>query len=98
VDEGVLHQIQKRRELPARWTQGMQLFIQNRIIKNVLSTDKPVSVPKVFRLLQWFPFLRRIPGRLVGIGFRPEHIRRAFVDTRSHKMPIVPPAEKKKAA
>lgn len=75
VDETVLRKIQKRRELPARLTQGAQLFIQNRIIKRVLSSTRPVSVPKIFRLFQHLPFLRRIPGRLVGMGFRPEHVR-----------------------
>jgi 2-polyprenyl-6-methoxyphenol hydroxylase-like FAD-dependent oxidoreductase len=98
VDDTVLHRVQKRRELPARWTQGLQLFIQNRVIKSVLSTDKPVSVPKVFRLLQWFPILRRIPGRLVGIGFRPEHVPRAFIDTRSSAQPAKRPVGMKKAA
>jgi 2-polyprenyl-6-methoxyphenol hydroxylase-like FAD-dependent oxidoreductase len=97
VDDQLLREFQKRRESPARRTQGIQLFIQNRIVKRVLESNKPVSVPKVFRLLQIFPFLRRIPGRLIGIGFRPEHVRRAFVDTRSHKSAI-PPAEMKKAA
>jgi 2-polyprenyl-6-methoxyphenol hydroxylase-like FAD-dependent oxidoreductase len=98
VDDTLLHEIQKRRELPARWTQGLQLFIQNRIIKHVLSTDKPVTVPKVFRLLQWLPFLRRIPGRLVGIGFRPEHVPRSFIDTRSSAPPASRPVGMKKAA
>lgn len=98
VDDALLHEVQKRRELPARWTQGLQLFIQNRIIKRVLSTDKPVSVPKIFRLLQWLPFLRRIPGRLVGLGFRPEHVPRAFIDTRSFAQPTKPPVGMKKAA
>jgi hypothetical protein len=27
-------------------------------------------------LLRRFPLLRRIPARLVGIGFRPEHVGR----------------------
>jgi 2-polyprenyl-6-methoxyphenol hydroxylase-like FAD-dependent oxidoreductase len=98
VDEKVLHQVQKRRELPARWTQGLQLFIQNRIVKRVLSTNKSVSVPKIFRLLQWVPFLRRIPGRLVGMGFRPEHVPKAFIDTRSFGKPASPPVGMKKAA
>ena len=98
VDDAVLHQVQKRRELPARWTQGLQLFIQNRVIKRVLSTDKPVTVPKIFRLLQWFPFLRRIPGRLVGVGFRPEHVPRSFIDTRSSAEPSKRPVGMKKAA
>jgi 2-polyprenyl-6-methoxyphenol hydroxylase-like FAD-dependent oxidoreductase len=98
VNDTVLHEIQKRRELPARWTQNLQLFIQNRIIQRVLSTDKPVTVPKVFRLLQWLPFLRRIPGRLVGIGFRPEHVPRGFIDTRSSAKPAARPVGMKKAA
>ena len=98
VDEKVLHQVQQRRELPARWTQGLQLFIQNRIIKRVLSADKPVSVPKIFRLFEFLPFLRRIPGRLVGMGFRPEHVPKAFIDTRSFGKPASPPVGMKKAA
>jgi len=98
VDEKVLHQVQKRRELPTRWMQGLQLFIQNRIVKRVLSTDKPVSVPNFFRLFQWIPFLRRIPGRLVGMGFRPEHVPKAFIDTRSFGRPASPPVGMKKAA
>jgi hypothetical protein len=27
------------------------------------------------RLIQWFPVLRRIPARIVGLGVRPEHIQ-----------------------
>jgi 2-polyprenyl-6-methoxyphenol hydroxylase-like FAD-dependent oxidoreductase len=98
VDEKVLHQVQKRREFPTRLTQGLQLFIQNRIVKRVLSTDKPISVPKIFRLFQWVSFLRRIPGRLVGMGFRPEHVPKAFIDTRSFGKPASPPVGMKKAA
>jgi 2-polyprenyl-6-methoxyphenol hydroxylase-like FAD-dependent oxidoreductase len=98
ADEKVLHQVQKRREFPTRLTQGLQLFIQNRIVKRVLSTDKPVSVPKIFWLFQWIPFLRRIPGRLVGMGFRPEHVPKAFIDTRSFGKPASPPVGMKKAA
>jgi len=28
----------------------------------------------VVTLFSRFPFLRRIPARLVGMGFRPEHV------------------------
>ncbi|HEX3628479.1 MAG TPA: FAD-dependent oxidoreductase [Verrucomicrobiae bacterium] len=98
ADDRALHEVQTRRESPARWTQGLQLFIQNRVVKNVLSTDKPVSVPKIFRLFQFLPFLRRIPGRLVGMGFRPEHVPRAFIDSRSFGKPASPPIGMKKAA
>jgi hypothetical protein len=27
------------------------------------------------RMLGWFPPLRRLPARIIGMGFRPEHIR-----------------------
>ena len=32
------------------------------------------KAPFVMRLLKWFPVLRRIPARIIGIGVRPEHI------------------------
>ncbi len=69
-----LRRVQKRREWPTHVTQWMQLFIQNQVIKPVLSSASPVSPPLPFRLLARFPFLRRIPARLIGIGFRPEHV------------------------
>jgi hypothetical protein len=34
-----------------------------------------VRVPFVVRLMQWLPFLRRVPARLMGLGVRPEHVR-----------------------
>ncbi|MGD1089535.1 MAG: FAD-dependent oxidoreductase [Verrucomicrobiota bacterium] len=67
--------IQKRREWPTRLTQRLQLFLQNRVIRRVLKSDQPISAPKVFKLFQHWPFLRRIPARIMGIGFRPEHIK-----------------------
>lgn len=70
-----LHQVQRRREWPTHMTQRMQLFIQNRVIKRMLDNAAPLSPPLAFRLLARFPFLRRIPARLIGMGFRPEHVR-----------------------
>jgi 2-polyprenyl-6-methoxyphenol hydroxylase-like FAD-dependent oxidoreductase len=67
--------IQRRRELPTRLTQRMQLFIQKRVISKVLKSDRPISPPKILRLFQHWPWLRRIPARVIGIGFRPEHIK-----------------------
>ncbi|HVW82769.1 MAG TPA: hypothetical protein VHC68_02375 [Candidatus Paceibacterota bacterium] len=29
---------------------------------------------RLFTLVAWFPILRRIPGRIIGMGFLPEHI------------------------
>jgi 2-polyprenyl-6-methoxyphenol hydroxylase-like FAD-dependent oxidoreductase len=70
-----LARVQRRREFPTRATQAMQLAIQRRIIRPVLAATGPLSVPFVARLLAAIPFLRRIPARLVGVGFRPEHVQ-----------------------
>jgi 2-polyprenyl-6-methoxyphenol hydroxylase-like FAD-dependent oxidoreductase len=81
VDE--LRAVQQRRAFPTRATQWVQLTVQNRIIRNVLGRDEPVSVPGVLKLLQRWPMLRRIPARVIGVGFRPEHIRTPDVGARS---------------
>lgn len=70
-----LHMVQMRRDRPTRVTQRMQLFIQNRVIKRVLGEEGPLVPPLPLRLLARVPFLRRIPARLIEIGFRPEHVR-----------------------
>jgi 2-polyprenyl-6-methoxyphenol hydroxylase-like FAD-dependent oxidoreductase len=67
--------VQARRLFPARATQAMQVFLQNRIIAPSLASQGRVGVPFVMRLVQWFPVLRRLPARLMGMGFRPEHVR-----------------------
>ena len=36
----------------------------------------PTSLPLVARLLRDHPVLRRLPARMIGLGFRPEHIGR----------------------
>jgi 2-polyprenyl-6-methoxyphenol hydroxylase-like FAD-dependent oxidoreductase len=70
-----LARVQRRRELPTRLTQRLQLLIQNRVMVRVLGSAAPLSVPFPVRLLQRWPVLRRIPARVIGMGFRPEHVR-----------------------
>ena len=79
LNEGDLEQVQRRRELPARITQRLQVAVQNRVVSPLLSRrdGEDPEPPLVFRLLARFPVLRRIPARLVGVGIRPEHIRPA---------------------
>jgi 2-polyprenyl-6-methoxyphenol hydroxylase-like FAD-dependent oxidoreductase len=69
-----LARIQRRRALPTRLTQAMQVLIQNRVLSRVLASTAPVRPALPFRLLNRFPLLQRIPARLIGIGFRPEHV------------------------
>jgi 2-polyprenyl-6-methoxyphenol hydroxylase-like FAD-dependent oxidoreductase len=70
-----LQRVQKRRDWPTRVTQRIQLAIQNRVIRSVLTATAPLKPPLVARLLGRFPRLRRIPGRVIGLGVRPEHVR-----------------------
>ena len=70
-----LGRVQRRRELPTRLTQRLQVLIQDRILSRVLGGRQQISPPRVLQLLRRFPFLRRIPARVIGIGFRPEHVR-----------------------
>jgi 2-polyprenyl-6-methoxyphenol hydroxylase-like FAD-dependent oxidoreductase len=70
-----LRRVQERRMLPTRLTQRMQLFIQNRIIHRVLGSTDRLALPFVVKLLARFPFVRRIPARMIGMGIRPEHVR-----------------------
>ena len=67
--------VQRRRELPTRLTQRLQIFLQDRVISRVLSRRQQPSLPLLLRLMRRWPFLRRIPARVVGIGFRPEHVK-----------------------
>lgn len=69
-----LQRVQQRREWPARMTQRVQLLIQDRVIKRVLADGGRFSPPFAIRLLAVLPFLRRIPARMIGLGFRPEHV------------------------
>jgi 2-polyprenyl-6-methoxyphenol hydroxylase-like FAD-dependent oxidoreductase len=75
LTEAHLAEVQRRRTLPTRLTQGMQVFMQERVINRVISSDKPIQAPGLLRLLNHLPFLARIPARLVGMGIRPEHVR-----------------------
>jgi 2-polyprenyl-6-methoxyphenol hydroxylase-like FAD-dependent oxidoreductase len=71
-----LRKVQARREWPTRLIQGMQVFIHRRVVTGRASGNKQ-SLPFVVRLLKWFPILRQLPARFIGIGPRPEHFRSA---------------------
>jgi 2-polyprenyl-6-methoxyphenol hydroxylase-like FAD-dependent oxidoreductase len=72
-----LWKVQRRRELPTRITQRVQVLVQNRVIGRVLTTQaESFSAPLPLRLLRDWPFLRRLPARLIGMGVRPEHINK----------------------
>src|SRR6266849_2871185 len=79
--EDHLRQVQARRDFPTRMTQRFQLLIQNRVIKRTLERRTlengagKLTPPLLFRLVGRFPAIRRLNARLVGMGFRPEHVK-----------------------
>ena len=75
VGDDDLRAVQHRREFPTCATQRLQLFVQERMIRRVLGRSRPLTAPWLLRLMQQWPLLRRIPARLIGMGFRPEHVR-----------------------
>ncbi|HEX4133527.1 MAG TPA: FAD-dependent oxidoreductase [Bryobacteraceae bacterium] len=78
VSETLLESVRRRREFPTRVTQAFQVFAHKRVLAPTLEKRTQFRrLPLAFRLLRRFPFLRRIPARLIGVGVRPEHIRTA---------------------
>jgi 2-polyprenyl-6-methoxyphenol hydroxylase-like FAD-dependent oxidoreductase len=79
LTEADLAKVQRRRELPARVTQRLQILVQNRVITRVLGRDQALEPPLALNLLARFPRLRQLPARLIGIGVRPEHVGPAIL-------------------
>jgi hypothetical protein len=50
-------------------------LIQKQVFKLVPEEARVSFNPIFFRLLSSFPILSRIMGRLVGLGFQPEHLK-----------------------
>jgi 2-polyprenyl-6-methoxyphenol hydroxylase-like FAD-dependent oxidoreductase len=82
VDE-LLQRVQKRREWPTRVIQAGQKAAQDRIIGRLLQSTALIRrAPFIVRLLDRFPLLRRIPGRLIGLGVRRERVRSPLAPRR----------------
>ena len=74
VSDDDLRAIQARRTFPVRFTQALQLTMQKRIISRALASTQRPKPPLLFKLFDVFPVLQRIPGRLLAVGVRPEHV------------------------
>lgn len=73
-----LRKVQLRRDWPTRLIQGMQVFIHRYVVTGQPSRKRD-SLPFLLHLLKWFPVLRQLPARFIGIGARPEHFRSTSV-------------------
>jgi 2-polyprenyl-6-methoxyphenol hydroxylase-like FAD-dependent oxidoreductase len=72
----LLHNVQDRRLFPTRVIQAAQKAAQDNVIGRLLQPGAPIrNAPLIIRLLDRFPRLQRIPGRLIGLGVRRERVR-----------------------
>jgi 2-polyprenyl-6-methoxyphenol hydroxylase-like FAD-dependent oxidoreductase len=74
--EADLARVQKRREFPTRFTQGIQMLLHQSFERALRQHEnRALEAPLSMRLIAALPLLRRLPARLVGMGVRPEHVQ-----------------------
>jgi 2-polyprenyl-6-methoxyphenol hydroxylase-like FAD-dependent oxidoreductase len=71
-----LDAVRRRRWLPMKALQSLQIAIHNRVLRRVISGEvRALTAPWPVRLLNATPWLRRWPAQLLGVGLRPERVR-----------------------
>jgi 2-polyprenyl-6-methoxyphenol hydroxylase-like FAD-dependent oxidoreductase len=76
VTEGDLDAVRRRRLWPTKATQALQVGVQNNVLLPVVSgTNAELRIPLPMRVLTAVPALQRLFARVIGMGFRPEHVR-----------------------
>jgi 2-polyprenyl-6-methoxyphenol hydroxylase-like FAD-dependent oxidoreductase len=74
VADEALAAVQARRLFPAKATQKLQLMMQRDRKKRDGDAAKSSGPPSFMRHIARWPVLAHLTGRLVGLGFRPEHV------------------------
>ncbi len=67
--------VQKRREWPTKWTQKMQIQMHKNLIYKIIDKNKLFEVPLILKIIEKLPFLSKIMGYIIGMGFRTERVR-----------------------
>src|SRR5207247_690001 len=70
-----LRRVQRRRELPVRLIQGVQAFIQDRVLEPALTSGSTLKLPLAVQLLTQLPVLRVLPARLIAYGLTRPRVR-----------------------
>jgi len=70
----LLAKVRDRRWTPTTRMQAIQRFAHQRVIEPMLR-GQITRVPFAVRLLNHIPLLRRIPGRVLGLGFGRQHVQ-----------------------
>jgi 2-polyprenyl-6-methoxyphenol hydroxylase-like FAD-dependent oxidoreductase len=82
--EADLHKVQERRTFPTWATQALQTTVQNRVIDPVLRSTETPRLPRLARfMLRHATFLQGLAARVIGVGFRPEHVDLAVIDRQT---------------
>ncbi len=72
--DDLLRRVEQRRLLPTRIIQAGQKAAQDNIIGALLAGKPVTRAPLPIRLMDRWPLLRRIPGRVIGLGIRRERV------------------------
>ncbi|PQZ26713.1 hypothetical protein CQZ93_22785 [Ochrobactrum vermis] len=68
--------VEARRRFPTKATQKLQLMMRSDRRKRETNSTRRDGPPAFMRHLARWPILAHLAGRLIGMGFRPEHIRK----------------------
>jgi 2-polyprenyl-6-methoxyphenol hydroxylase-like FAD-dependent oxidoreductase len=71
-----LARVEARRRFPAKMTQKLQLMMRGSRRRQDRGEKKAKGPPAFMRSIARWPALARVSGRLIGLGFRPEHVQR----------------------
>lgn len=76
VSDADLAAVEQRRSFPTRATQKLQLMMRSSRKADESDAEKRKGPPAFIRGIARFPLLAHLAGRLIGLGFRMEHVRR----------------------
>jgi 2-polyprenyl-6-methoxyphenol hydroxylase-like FAD-dependent oxidoreductase len=82
VSDRHLAAIEARRSFPTKATQKLQLMMRRDRRKRDEDETKHAGPPAFMRYIARWPILSRLAGRLIGLGFRPEHVRLRLAKAR----------------
>jgi 2-polyprenyl-6-methoxyphenol hydroxylase-like FAD-dependent oxidoreductase len=75
LSDGDLAAVEKRRSFPAKATQKLQLMMRSSRRSDQADEQKRKGPPAFIRGIARWPVLAHLAGRLIGLGFRMEHVR-----------------------
>jgi len=75
LSDADLAAVEKRRSFPTKATQKLQLMMRSRRRADQADEQRRKGPPAFIRGIARWPVLAHLSGRLIGLGFRMEHVR-----------------------